>query len=523
MPAAVIANCAKLAAEWQLYVMRTRSLRKVFLSIKGIYFQASVKGETVTWLVPYMFTQNIPSDIDFRIMLTFLELYQTLLGFVFFRLYSDINLVYPPPLDASKDDEAAGLGALLLQETSRTLTIEGEAGTEADLQSSKKITTKDVKKQIRQITNASHATVTDDDASEAVTNGDAAMDVDAQPVASTSTATDIPKSLDPDAPDAEAGPSDEELTGLFNGYCFYLSREVTRPTLEFVIRAFGGQVGWDAVLGAGSPYTVDDPQITHHIIDRPVGSASTAPGQSTALVATNHTNKRASIQPQWVVDCINLRKLLPTEPYAPGAILPPHLSPFVDAAKVREQGGYIPTEAGGQAVSEGESESEAEVDEEQVAVDEEEFTGFGGDDAEQAAAIDEDAEAQDETEEDNIAVPRPALAAAAADPSNDALVHAAELEAESHGIPAGTFQAELAAATKASASSHKASKKAAKVAPAPGAVSAATQEANPASILLSNKQRKLYNKMKFGENKRSNEAEVLREKKKKLLKQEKRA
>merc|ERR1712093_866953 len=76
VPASIIANCSRLAAEWQLYVMKTRSLSKVFLSIKGIYFQAIVKGETVTWLVPYMFTQNVPTDVDFRIMMTFLELYQ---------------------------------------------------------------------------------------------------------------------------------------------------------------------------------------------------------------------------------------------------------------------------------------------------------------------------------------------------------------------------------------------------------------------------------------------------------------
>lgn len=42
--------------------MRTKSLRKVFLSIKGIYFQAEVQGQTVTWLVPYMFTQNVSSS-----------------------------------------------------------------------------------------------------------------------------------------------------------------------------------------------------------------------------------------------------------------------------------------------------------------------------------------------------------------------------------------------------------------------------------------------------------------------------
>jgi len=64
VPASVIANCSRLAAEWQLYVMRTKSLRKVFLSIKGIYFQAEVQGQTITWLVPYMFTQNVRDQFE---------------------------------------------------------------------------------------------------------------------------------------------------------------------------------------------------------------------------------------------------------------------------------------------------------------------------------------------------------------------------------------------------------------------------------------------------------------------------
>jgi pescadillo protein len=61
VPAEIIQNCAKLYAEWQLYVMRTRSLKKVFLSIKGIYYQAHIKGVPVTWLVPYQFTQHVGS------------------------------------------------------------------------------------------------------------------------------------------------------------------------------------------------------------------------------------------------------------------------------------------------------------------------------------------------------------------------------------------------------------------------------------------------------------------------------
>lgn len=59
IPTSLITNCTRLAAEWQLYVMRTHALRKVFLSIKGVYFQAEVMGETITWLVPYQFTQPV--------------------------------------------------------------------------------------------------------------------------------------------------------------------------------------------------------------------------------------------------------------------------------------------------------------------------------------------------------------------------------------------------------------------------------------------------------------------------------
>ena len=46
------------------------------------------------------------------------------------------------------------------------------------------------------------------------------------------------------------------------------------------------------------------------------------------------------MQPQWVFDCVNYRKLPPVEDYFPGVELPPHLSPFVK----EEEGDYIPPE-----------------------------------------------------------------------------------------------------------------------------------------------------------------------------------
>ena len=468
---------------------------------------------------------QIPSDIDFRIMMTFLELYQTLLGFTFYKLYSDINLVYPPTFDAEKDDAAAGIGALLLEETSRTLTLGGKKGTEeglAAVEAGKKVTAKEVKKQIRHLAHAAPATSTSSSAV-AGASGQTTVTVDdgegdmsmALEVAAAGEATDFPAPLD----GGDAQPArEEDVSDLFAPYHFFLSREVTRPTLEFIVRSFGGRVGWDPILGAGSPYDVSDPRITHHIVDRPVpvaGSASataTAGADGNAVILASYPGKRAYIQPQWVVDCVNQRKLLPTEQYAPGATLPPHLSPFVDAQKVREQGGYVPAEAGGELiVSEGSDDEEVDEDDDDdeiVAGEEEEFTGFGA----AAEEEDEDADMQEDAEAENDGPARPALLAAAQNPEDTTLMHAAELEAESLSVPYSTFSTELAALSKSLAAPKK-GKKAAE------AEAISTQEANPASILLSNKTRKLYNKMKYGEGRRNAEAEALAEKKKKLVRQ----
>lgn len=38
----------------------------------------------------------LPNDVDYRVMLTFLEFYQTMLRFVHFRLYHMLGATYPP-------------------------------------------------------------------------------------------------------------------------------------------------------------------------------------------------------------------------------------------------------------------------------------------------------------------------------------------------------------------------------------------------------------------------------------------
>ena len=117
-----------------------------------------------------------------------------------------------------------------------------------------------------------------------------------------------------------------KLKTLFKGLKFFLNREIPREQFVLGIRSFSGEVSWDKTTGLGSTYQEDDETITHQIIDRP-------------LVGKSHIN-RAYVQPQWVFDCINENMLLPVNDYLPGAVLPPHLSPFVDA----NEGDYIPPE-----------------------------------------------------------------------------------------------------------------------------------------------------------------------------------
>jgi pescadillo protein len=89
------ATCARLLHEFEGYIIATGGLRKSFISIKGIYYEAEVMGQTVTWVVPHEFTTPVPTDVDFEVMLTFLEFYLTLMRFVNYRLFTRLGWEYP--------------------------------------------------------------------------------------------------------------------------------------------------------------------------------------------------------------------------------------------------------------------------------------------------------------------------------------------------------------------------------------------------------------------------------------------
>jgi pescadillo protein len=401
-----------------------------------------------------MFPQ-IPADVDVRVMLTFLELYQTLLGFVFFKLYADAGLVYPPPLDTKKDEGAAGLNAFSLQEEQKN-TVTDIPKAKAVEVAGKKVSGKDVRQAIKAVANTSEdAPASEENASEDPLPDASLVDEDfvvqpskveqdqAASLPTLHTISDMP----------QVRPS-----ALFAPCVFWLSRETSRPIFEFLVRAFGGRIGWPASSGGGSPFDERDPAITHVIIDRPPVEHAGEGAEEREL-----RRQRKFVQPQWVADSINAGRLLVEEPYLQGATLPPHLSPF----GAGREGEYDPT-----APTEDVEMSDAEEDEMQAPEDVE-----IGDDQEPSASA------------------QIAEAVKAAVSSDDpAALRVAELAAEAAGVDFGTFEQQVSKTRKKS--------KAAIPAAAP------VREDNMNKMLMSNKQRKLYERMKYSQNKQSDEVRL---------------
>lgn len=316
-------NCLRLVREWNNYVATSGSLTKVFVSIKGIYYQASVQGQTVTWLVPHQFTPTMDKRVDVRVMLTFLEFYEVLLKFVNYQLYTELGISYPPKIDLQLDQAGAQLAAMQLeraqqQEKDDAEKNDGEDETSGDEESvaAPKEVTKQQKESEKRIKTLSKSLDTssfenEDEGDEAQRNyGELSEPLEAA-FASSKLATQIYNEQRKEASEKS----------LFSGLYFFLSREVPSACLELVLRSHGATIGWE---GAGSPYTEKNERITHHIMDRPHQG--------------HRYFNREYVQPQWVFDSVNNGMLLPLTRYVPGADLPPHLSPFVDDAAE----GYTP-------------------------------------------------------------------------------------------------------------------------------------------------------------------------------------
>ncbi|KAK8869705.1 hypothetical protein IAR55_000273 [Kwoniella newhampshirensis] len=463
VPSEIIAECSRLISEWKVWAIRTHSLRKVFLGIKGVYYECDVPGQggemvRVRWLEGYEFQQYVPTDVDFRILLTFLDLYRTLVSFVLFKLYTEENLVYPPPLDVELDEQGESVGAFRLVE--RKAGAEGADGTG-------QVSKKAVRKAIKGIkASGIDADVEMDEDAEVDEEKDEDEDFVERPSKAQEVEDVAPAPLTTynSLLATSSTPSTSRQSLLFSPYTFYLSRETSSRTWEFVIRALGGKVVTS--LTAPSPDNASNADsITHVIVDRPMTAES--------MREMEAGRKWVWIQPQWVADCVNRQKIISAEGYHPGQLLPPHLSPWDGEGDV-----YRPW-----------------LEDQEKAAIEAADEAAENDEAEQDALDESEDESGSESESESASYP-PALLASARDPTNATLLHAAELEAETNGTSHTTFRTQLKAATKANASKV--------TAPAP-----AKGEEDLRRIMMSNKKSKLYEKMQYSNRLKAEEKEKL--------------
>jgi pescadillo protein len=336
-----VAGKAKtLVAAWGAYCATTGSISKSFISVKGVYLEATVQGSQIRWVVPHSFTQYMPEDVDYRVMQTFFEFYETLLNFVLFKLFNVIGVRYPFPVKQLGDQvvgsTSAILGANLRALTNSLNSSNGTISTVVDATlnknpfepAKKSKSSKKDKVLISSVNDTLNQLPEENSEDEMRDDDDNSVDVSGPLQAALESMAQ--EQIKHAIPGGSVDLDDDAIMRkrMFEGLTFFLSREVPRGYLELICLAYGGKVGWE---GQDSPISVKDSTITHHIIDRPKLPVS----------YESLPKSREYVQPQWILDSANFMFLLPIGRYAVGAELPPHLSPWVDD----EEEGYKPAYA----------------------------------------------------------------------------------------------------------------------------------------------------------------------------------
>ncbi|XP_052228720.1 pescadillo homolog isoform X2 [Dreissena polymorpha] len=352
--------CRRLSVEFLHYVIASKSLRKVFISIKGIYYQADLFGQQVNWIVPHSTGFAHPTDVDYRVMKTFVEFYTTLLGFVNYKCYHSINLHYPPQLLLDSSEEKVQEDPKVGKRSRKRKNAQLE---KIQKEREKRFVERDtVEERLSALTQTLQKTNTGEPEED--------IQIDEFPASETD---------DPELVELAKQERDKlsKFQNLFKGLKFFLNREVPRETLVFIIRSFGGEVSWHESQAVGYSYPETDEKITHQIVDRPS--------------MEKQYLSRYYVQPQWVFDSVNAQMLLPPADYFIGVTLPPHLSPFV----TEQEGDYVPPEK--QALLNRQRGIDEDSESEEVDDDEEEDgEGHQSDDSSE----EEDEEGEEESDDD---------------------------------------------------------------------------------------------------------------------------
>ena len=107
-------------------VIKKNLLSKVFLSVKGVYYEAMLGfNSKVVWIEPYQSATVLPVDVDYKMLMTFSEFHSSLLKFVLLRLYTLSDVKFPPVLvknQVGEDKKETTFGEFKLEKCEDDLT-----------------------------------------------------------------------------------------------------------------------------------------------------------------------------------------------------------------------------------------------------------------------------------------------------------------------------------------------------------------------------------------------------------------
>ena len=384
--------CRRLLLEFQTYCVRAGCLAKVFVSVKGIYYQAVVKGQKVTWIAPHEIGRQVATDeVDYRVMGTFLEFYMVLIRFVNFKLYASLGLRYPPQIDEQLEN-ATAISAVAVRPEDDGGTKNAAEGQYIHKRGDRKEEGASKGETARRIKSLDVGSLLKKEAAAlAKTTGsiddeDAPGDDELGEIASGSDAGP------PDGVDDEESVSGSDFDGndsdmnIDDGFSEGEDSEVDNEegsdvgsseeedmadieernlTTQFPPDIEGEAADLnanpdDSVTGPFKDFVIflgrECPRDSMYFIIRSLGGTVCWDGEGSVFkrdspritheiwdrpdppTKRESNRTREYILPQWVYDSANYGEALPAHLYKPGKPLPPHLSPFVDDSAE----GYIP-------------------------------------------------------------------------------------------------------------------------------------------------------------------------------------
>ncbi|KAI4838210.1 pescadillo-like protein [Plasmodium brasilianum] len=375
----LIISCTELKNHFHYYIYKTNKVKKAFISVKGYYIQAEILQKKITWLIPYIFTPYFDNSINFNIISNFTEYYVSLVKFVLFKLYKVDNIQYPPKeIELSKNEKlnhlaydhlfsAYGNTAPLGDPYKGTAVNETEAkemadskvgaedsiactiardkqiskhgkvknGKENKIKKKKKKKKKDDKIDLAEATSSSSNLFTQNGDNDITKNfglsqnceditgrGNGGADIDttvedvthAQPKAECNKEYNVKlnHAIKHNANDEEDG-----LEELFRNHIFYIHSDMPLDVLSIIILSCGGMICWNNIF---SPLKYESENITHEILEL----------HNSKKIDEYNKLGRFLIQPQYIFDCLNKKKILPCSDYFVNKTLPVHLSPFIE-------------------------------------------------------------------------------------------------------------------------------------------------------------------------------------------------